>query len=477
MKKAIHVAVTVLSIVILLSSCGTPEPPMKDTGSQQPAVGAQWYCADGSVYDLDTGKANVSRNWGDSFLSSLAIDSSGNPHIAWQDGSFGNGDILYTRWNGSEWVCADGTVYDPYTGNANVSRNSDRSRNPSLVIDSSDNPHITWSDGSYTYYSEILYTRWNGSDWVCADGSVYDPVADSNPANVSMNWGVSFSSSLAIDSSDNPHIAWSEDIYDEISETLYTRWNGSDWVCADGAVYDPATSNANVSRNSGDSWHPSLSLDFKDDPHIAWHDESYGNPEILYTWWNGSDWVCADGEVYVPGTGNANVSWSGSISDYPSLALDSSGNPHIAWQDGSFGNGEILYNRFNGSDWVCADGSFYDPEANPNSANVSRNSASSSSSSLAIDSSGNPHIAWWDESYGNPEILYTWWNGSDWVCADGEVYVPGTGNANVVRNSCDTFVDYSPSLALDSSGNPHITWHDNRYVNGEILYIHWKDGD
>jgi uncharacterized repeat protein (TIGR01451 family) len=38
---------------------------------------------------------NVSRNSGMSWWSSLALDSSGNPHIAWFYDSYGNGDILY----------------------------------------------------------------------------------------------------------------------------------------------------------------------------------------------------------------------------------------------------------------------------------------------------------------------------------------------------------------------------------------------
>ncbi len=479
MKKAIHVAVTVLSVVILLSSCGTPEPPMKDMDSQQPAVGAQWYCADGSVYDplSEPNLANVSRNDDNSWPPTLCIDSSGNPHIAWFDNSDdGNYEILYTRWDGSDWVCADGSVYDPLAGNANVSRNNAWSQNPSLALDSSGNPHIAWHDGSFGRL-EILYTRWNGSDWVCADNSVYDPKADPNAANVSRNSYSSCDPSLALDSSDNPHIAWHDErIYNEFYEILYTRWNGSEWACADGEVYDPVAepNPANLSRNSGRSTQPSLALDSSGKPHISWEDDyGYINEEILYAHWNGTDWVCAGGDVYDPDTENANVSWSGGISHYPSLALDSSGNPHIAWEYSGYGRREIIYTYWNGMKWVCANGDVYDPATRY--ANVSWNSLNSYYPSLALDSSGNPHIAWFDYSYRNDDILYTYWNGNKWVLADGRTsYDRFTGNASVSRNSG---YSWRPSLSLDFSGNPHIAWRDDSYGKHDIYYIHWKDGD
>jgi len=437
MKKTITVFAFIVAIIMIVCSCVTAD------------------------------NANISRNSRYSSSPSLVVDPSGNPHIAWYDNKYG---MLYTHWNCSDWVCADGTVYDPASGNANVSINSDSSSNPSLALDSFGNPHIACFDYSYGN-PEILYTRWNGNDWVCADGSVYDPPMG-NDANVSRNSGRSHHPSLALDSTGNPHIAWQDYSYGK-SEILYTHWNGSDWLCADGTVYDPASGNANVSTNSDSSSNPSIALDSSGNPHIVWQDYNYGNVEILYTHWDGSDWVCANRTVYDPARGNANVSRNSSASISPSFTLDSSGNPHIVWGDGNYIKREIFYTRWNGNDWVCADGTVFDPDLEPNPANISKNSGHSEYSSITLDSSDNLHIVWRCDydSHRNSEMLYIRWDGTDWVCANGSVYDPDveTNPTIVSRNSG---YSYQPSLALDSFGNPHIAW--DKY---DILYTHWNSSD
>ncbi len=99
---------------------------------------------------------------------------------------------------------------------------------------------------------------------------------------------------------------------------------------------------------------------------------------------------------------------------------------------------------------------------------VSNNSDWSFGQSLALDSSSNPHIAWedWPLPNGDPEIYYAYWDGTNWVTHDGA----NTGGG-VSNNSGDSVF---PSLALDSSGNPHIAWNDSSGGNVEIYYRYWN---
>jgi len=62
--------------------------------------------------------------------------------------------------------------------------------------------------------------------------------------------------------------------------------NGSSWVNAQGAAL--ASSNGNVSNNSGYSLSPSLQLDSSGNPCIAWEDLTPGNREIFFARWNGT---------------------------------------------------------------------------------------------------------------------------------------------------------------------------------------------
>ena len=73
--------------------------------------------------------------------------------------------------------------------------------------------------------------------------------------------------------------------------------------------------------------------------------------------------------------------------------------------------------------------------------------------SLALDSSGNPHISYCD--YTNSDLKYTAWDGNTW-------------NIETVDSGGD--VGQDTSLALDSSGNPHISYFD--WTNRDLKYVH-----
>ena len=111
----------------------------------------------------------------------IAVDSNNNPHIAYS----GAPQTRYASWNGSGWttqqLSSTAFVHD-------------------LALDANGNPYITL--GNY-------YAMWNGSGWdtqaFTSDGGVF--------------------SSLAFDSSDNPHIA-----YITGDELKYASQSGSNWT-------------------------------------------------------------------------------------------------------------------------------------------------------------------------------------------------------------------------------------------------------
>ena len=77
-------------------------------------------------------------------------------------------------------------------------------------------------------------------------------------------------------------------------------------------------------------------------------------------------------------------------------------------------------------------------------------------SSLALDSAGNPHISYFDST--NCDLKFASWNGLSWVIET----VDSEGN---VGDCC--------SLALDSKGNPHISYLDSL---NKVLKYAVKDG-
>ena len=109
-----------------------------------------------------------------------------------------------------------------------------------------------------------------------------------------------------------------------------------------------SASGGGISDNGGNSWLPSLALDSSDNPVVAWRDDSGGNFEIYIKRWNGGEWV----EIGARSASGSGISQNKGRSDWPSLELDSSGRPVVAWMDRNSGNYEIYIKRWDGDAWV-----------------------------------------------------------------------------------------------------------------------------
>ncbi|MBU1120585.1 BNR repeat-containing protein, partial [Candidatus Micrarchaeota archaeon] len=117
----------------------------------------------------------------------------------------------------------------------------------------------------------------------------------------------------------------------------------------------------------------------------------------------------------------------GSVGSFPSIALDSSNNPHISYGDST--NSDLKYAYHDGSQW--------------NIETVDNGSGAGQYTSIALDSSNNPHISYW---YGGTQDLkYAYYDGSQW---------------NTETIDSNDFVGLFTSIALDSSNNPHISYYD-----------------
>lgn len=176
----------------------------------------------------------------------------------------------------------------------------------------------------------------------------------------------------------------------------------------------------------GDTGHkPSLALDSSDRPCIAYYDY---NSDLRYARWTGAAWSVQTVD-----------SFSGvDIGGLFSLALDSSDNPCIAYSD--HWKNDLKYARWDGAVWVIQ--------------TVDSVGKVGLYPSLALDSSNNPCISYQDNT--KKDLKYAKWNGSGW---------------DIQTVDSEGSVGHYTSLELDSQDRPCISHYD--YTNGDLKYARW----
>jgi hypothetical protein len=243
----------------------------------------------------------------------------------------------------------------------------------SLALDSNDNPRISYSTGALT---SLHYAQWTGIDW--AKGTV-DP-------------NLALTTSLKLDSRGQPRIA-----YSNWGSLRYTYPAGGAWtmetVDATPIIFDC-----------------SLALDSGDRPHVSY--SILGSEFVLnYTHRTDTGW---QPPLTVE---NAPVGSS-------SIAIDRNDRPRIAYAAST-----LTYAEWTGSNWAKQS---VDP-VNPGAI---------VSTSLALDSNDLPNIAYVDSAILAGSLRYARLTGTGWALET---------------------VDPSPdvvdcSLALDSHNLPHICY-------------------
>ena len=401
----------------------TIPPTQTITKTSTPATGATpyWRELDGSATDKGlTYSDNIGRK------PSIDLDSFGRAHIAYIDrGNNNQDDIFYTFWDGDEW-----TTYGKANEKGGVSNSGgSTSHPPSLRIDRKGFPHISWDKPSPNV-GDVFYIYWNGDNWASNDDSHKETGLSKTVANNSQY------SCLALDSNLNPHVVWMEDILkNAVFKIYYSFWDGLEWTS-----YMNADKDYGLALNNADCWDPSIEIDSKDQPHIAWSDDSaLGAYNIFYTFWDGQQWTSYD-----------NVNQDGGLSDTgydsekPTLRLDENDYPHIVWNDIPF----IYYSYYDGNGWTGLGGS-----------NSGSGIAVGSDPDFDLDGDGYPHVTY----RGKYGIYYIFWNGSRWVNSLQET------NPELIEG---TFLGEDPAIAVSQFGRPHITWESE--VSEFVRYLYYK---
>jgi Bacterial Ig-like domain/Bacterial Ig domain len=329
----------------------------------------------------------------------IAIDSSGNPVVAWAEA----GNINVKKWNGTSW-----TLLTVTNGGVN-----------SMALDSNNNPIVTGSESTGSAF-HVYVKRWNGTSWDQLGSTYLDANTSFNPPN----------SSIAIDSTDSPIVTWGEN--DSTSSKVYVkRWNGSAWI-----QFGATPLNIDSTKNARN---PSIAINSSDFPVVTWEESDSNHFNIYVKRWNGTSWVQFE-------SSSLNIDPTKDAQN-PSIALNSSGNPIISWDEFGVGSFNVYVKRWNGTSWVQIGPTFLDVNTDQ----------AASKSSVKVNSSGNPIVSWNEDDGASYNVYVKSWNGSSWV---------QVGSTSLDVNPSQSAIN--PSLAIDSNGNPTVTWLENNF---DFIYV------
>lgn len=236
------------------------------------------------IQTLETSKS------GSGYYISLALDSLGNPHIAYGEST--PDKLKYAFKNSSGWHFFD------LVNNTDVS-------NINLVL-FKDQPRITYYENTE---ERLMYTFFNGTKWIKEYVTPYATYGHFN--------------SLALNPSGNPRVSFYEFDVSKLSGVLmYAKRTPT-------GIWQISTID-----NSGDVgiWN-SLAVDSLGNPSISYIGN---NGRLKYAIWNKTHWDIIT------------VDYLNSLAS--KLILDKSGNPRIVYQD--FNSGYFKYAYKDGSKWV-----------------------------------------------------------------------------------------------------------------------------
>ena len=225
------------------------------------------------------------------FGSFIALDSQDRPHVVWFDDS--DEDLKYAIKDGTKWVVST------------VDNEGDVGRYASLVIDSQDNPVISYYqvDGNTSGYIKVA--RWDGDQWDIQQVDKLEKVFTGF-------LGARKTSSIVLDADDNPIVAYSDE---EVVKLAV--WDGDQWLIETAFTSD------------GIPWGQQVSMDIDSDGglHLTFADvASKSSPGVM-----GS-------VMYAKGTPRSSSSASG---ESPSASGTSTGSSNGSLQ-GSGGAGKTV---------------------------------------------------------------------------------------------------------------------------------------
>ena len=361
------------------------------------------------------------------------------------------------------------------------------SYDPKIAIDNSGTIHVVWEDytvGAWGTDVEIMYAS-------SSDGITWSNATVVSDDVTGWNDGSSYDTDIAVDKTRKIHVVWEDNTngaWGTDTEIMYTSssdgitWSNATVISDDGTLW-----------NNDGSYNPSITVDKTNEIHIVWLDYTDGawgtDSEIMYT--SSSDGITWSNATVIS---DSATPWNDQASQDPNIATDNSGTIYVVWEDntdGTWGTDyEIMYTS-------SSDGITWSNATVISDDGTNWNDDSSYNPSIAINSTGNIHVVWYDYTDGDwgtdIEIMYA--SSIDGITWSKGIVISDLHNGIIWNDGAS----WEPSIAIDKTDKIHVVWYD--YTPGlwgadsEIMYTskigtewslpyvisddqtYWNDGD
>lgn len=249
----------------------------------------------------------------------------------------------------------------------------------------------------------------------------------STPINASGNIGSSDQPDAEVDGSDNVHLVWRQDGFqDENSGAiLYSRWNGQTWTTDRRFVSQAGQENFKGARN------PAVAVGVDRSPHVVWSanndNASLTGRRIVFSRFDGIDWTKS--QIISTASGNDIQA------DNPDVAVNViDGSIFAVWQQKTSNNTEIYLSRYDGKSWS-------EPRR------LSDSGVSAIAPRIAMGTDGIVHVSWGVEEQQRTQ--YVNWDGKSETITVEDIPFNEIGGLNSSKNL---------DMRVDLLNRAHVIW-------------------
>lgn len=385
---------------------GTPTAPLTDLAGNTLAPSSTWSFTVPAWLPLGGAISAVPENTAAENVA-MKVGTDGNPVIAWSESDGSSKNIYVRRWTGTNWV-------DLGSALSAVSGVGTNAGNPALLLNAENHPIIIWDEQLGDGGTNNLFgKKWTGTSW--EDLPAFSLNTDERRSGAS----------IAFDNVGNIIVsAYEIQTASQQIATFRLAPASAAWESESSSLPSyPLPLFTKVTTDATGNWF--ITFNYLDSDGVKDYRPLSVLKKAPY-----STWTPQGMPVISPAKKNCVAA---------SLAVGGDNQPRIAWEEADAATSNIHAAFYDGSSWkIYGD-------------TIHTSTTSNKTPSLVMGHDGNPVVAW--SGYASPEqsIWVRRWTGSTWQQVGSRL--------NAVNGA--TTSGFQPALALDSNGQPIVAWQES----------------